>query len=184
MKKIRTLNEGGNTSLFQTAIPVSQSITSTTLDMDNQRFERMKQNQINEMQLLIDYEFKLEEIRENNQKKMQIQKELEEKNKAEKLQKMNEDNYKRRMKELEKQKKDKEDLEKKNALMLEKQMLLESKDMSRRDLIEQKKKAMNDQSKMKANINEKKLTMTMEKLDRQLQKQIDVLSIYYKGFRK
>ena len=79
MKKIRTLNEGGNTSLFQTAIPVSQSITSTTLDMDNQRFERMKQNQINEMQLLIDYEFKLEEIRENNQKKMQIQKELEEK---------------------------------------------------------------------------------------------------------
>ena len=104
-KKIRNLNN--ESVLFTTALPYENSSSSEI--KDQQSFDKIKQKQMAELQSIIDYEFSLEDIRENNQKKLELQKEKEEKIKAEKVQKANEDSYKRKLKELEKQKKGRED---------------------------------------------------------------------------
>ena len=177
LNKLKSLNDGGSTSLFKTAVPQDSTMFSSTVLKDQQSLEKVRQKQINEMQSIVDYEFKLEEIREENERKIQQQKELEEKIRADKQQKVNEEAYKRKLKEQDLQRKEKEDYQKQLNQLNEKQRALENKDLGRKEQMEKKRKAIEEQSKLKSEINQKKLAITMRNLERKMQEQLEV-----KGF--
>jgi len=58
-------------------------------------------------------------------------------------------------------------------MLLERQKMMENKDQVRKALLEEKKKIMTEQSKIKSIINQQKLSKTMEKLDMRLAKQLE-----------
>lgn len=125
---------------------------SSAVQQDQAKLEKLKRKEINDLQSIIDYELKLEEIRENNNKKLLAQQEKEEKIKEEKLKKSFEESLKRRMKEQEKHRKLQAEEERTNRLIKEreeKERIKEMEERKMKELLDEEKKRKMYQQKIK-----------------------------------
>ena len=177
--KIRNLNEG-NSNFFKTSLPFDESL-SAVLIKDHQCIEKIKHKQATELQSIIEYEVKKEDIRETNQRKLDLQHELEEKIKAEKIQIANEERYKRRIRELEKHKRDIIEKEKQDIILEERKMRLNKKEIIRKKIFEQKKKESAELSNLKNTMTEHKLVKSFYKIEKKLSKQLEVNKDFFIG---
>ena len=185
------------------------------------------------MQSIVDYEFQLEDIREINRKKLETQKQREERIIENKTRKSMDDHFKRKMKELEKQRKindeednskkklkEKEDFEKfkifeeikkkeinendyrrrlyeqkikdeefkkqiedvfilQQSKLIDRQDVMNHKDLIRKKLIENKRLERIDKTRIKSEIHQRKIETTIYKMEQRLIGQRNVKKIKY-----
>jgi hypothetical protein len=124
---------------------------STAIQHEQVKLEKLKQKEISDLKSIIDFEIKLEDIRENNKRKLQLQKEKEEKIKEEKMKKIAEESLRRRMKEQEKQRKNQAEEEKTNRLLQERE------EQERLNLLEEREKRELQEEENKRKMYDQKL---------------------------
>jgi len=108
-------------SITNTLANTADNLTSTAVKIEEQKLEKLKRKQIDELQSMIDNELRLQQIRERNERKLLKQREKMHQENLLIIERNNEKKLRRKQKEKEKELRFKEEKERQEAIIREKE---------------------------------------------------------------